>query len=103
VDEGLIFEEQLMTALCLQHSLPRVHLDCEEIPPRVRRAIPQREANRWRVVPFRIGEGALHIASAAVPTDEMVAAMRRFTSLEIRFYLISAREYEELQFEVRHF
>ena len=101
VAEGLIGGEQLMTALCLQHSLPRVQLDCEEIPPRVRRAIPLREANRWRVVPFRIGEGALHIASAAVPTDEMLVELRRFTRLEIRFYLISTCEYEELQFEVR--
>jgi adsorption protein B len=103
VDEGLIGEEQLMAALCLQHSLPCVLLDGDEIPPRVRRAIPLREANRWRVVPFRIGEGALHVASASVPTDEMMAEMRRFTRLEIRFYLISKREYEELQFEVRHF
>jgi hypothetical protein len=103
VDEGLIGEEQLMTALCLQHSLPRVRIDGEQIQPRVRRAIPLREANAWRVVPFRIGEGVLHVASASVPSDEMMAEMRRFTRLEIRFYLISKREYEELQFEVRHF
>jgi hypothetical protein len=38
-----------------------------------------------------------------VPTDEMMTELRRFTHLEIRYYLISSREYEELQFEVRSF
>jgi adsorption protein B len=103
VNEGLIGEEQLVGALCLQHSLSRVRLNCDEISVRVRRSIPLREANTWRIVPFRIGEGVLHIAGAAVPTDEMMKELRRFTRLEIRFYLISAREYEELQFEVRNF
>jgi adsorption protein B len=103
VDGGLIGEDQLLEALCLQHSLPRVVLNGDEIPLRVRRSIPLREANIWRVVPFRIGEGALHIAGAVVPTDEMMTELRRFTHLEIRYYLISSREYEELQFEVRSF
>jgi bacteriophage N4 adsorption protein B len=103
VDEGLLSEEQLMGALCLQHSLPRARLSCDEIPLRVRRSIPLLEANTWRVVPFRIGEGVLHIAGTGVPTDEMMKELRRFTRLEVRFYLISAREYDELQFEVPSF
>lgn len=102
VDEGLLSEDQMMEAQCLQHSLPRVRLNVEEISPRVRRTIPHREANRWRVVPFWIGEGSLHIATAAVPTDEMMAELRQFTRLEIRFYLISSREFEEQQREFQH-
>lgn len=103
LDEGLITADQMMEALCLQHSLPRAQLDWEQIPVRVRRTIPLREASRWRIVPFRIGEGALHIATTSVPTDEMLTEMRRFTRLDIRFYLISTREYEEFQREVQHF
>jgi len=103
VDEGLITEEQMIEALCVQHSLPRAHLNWEEISPRVRRTIPLREASNWRIVPFRIGEGALHIAGTTVPTDEMLEELRLFTLLDIRFHLISTREFEELQREVRHF
>ena len=95
--EGLVGEDEMMEALCLQHSLPRARCEQDEIPIRVRRAIPLREANAWRIVPFRIGEGALHIATPNVPTDEMLAELRRFTRLDIRFYLISSREYDELQ------
>ena len=102
VNEGLITEDQMMEALCLQHSLPRAHLAGEEISPRVRRTIPLRQADNWRIVPFRIAEGALHIATAAVPTDEMLTELRLFTRLDIRFYLISAREYDELQNEVQN-
>ncbi len=102
VDQGLIGEDHLMTALCLQHSLPRAQLDSAEIPPRVRRSIPLGAANAWRVVPFRIAEGTLHVAGTAAPTDELMIGLRLFTRLEIRFYLISNREYEGLRFEARH-
>jgi hypothetical protein len=101
VDEGLLSEEDLVAALCLQHSLPRARLDPEEIPLRVRRSLPLRACASWRVVPFRVGEGALCIAGASVPNDEMMTELRRFTNLEIRYYLISRREYEDLQLEAQ--
>lgn len=101
VDEGLLDEDDLVAALCLQHSLPRANLDREAITTRVLRSLPLRESAAWRVVPFRIGEGALCIAGASVPTDEMMTELRRFTNLEIRYYLISSREYEDLQMEAR--
>lgn len=101
VNEGLLDEEQLLSALCLRHSLPRARVSAEEIPLRVRRSIPRREAGTWGVIPFRVEEGALHVAAAAVPSDELLAGLRRFTRLEIRFYLISASEYEELRPEIQ--
>jgi hypothetical protein len=89
-----------MDALCLQQSLPRARLSPDEISPRTRRTIPQEAARSWRVVPFRVEDGTLHIASAAIPTDEMISSLRLFTQLEIRFHLISPREFEELQEDV---
>ena len=103
VEEGLVTEDQLMEALCLQHSLPRAHLDEEEISVRIRRTIPLRLAEDWRIVPFRIADGALHVATAEIPTDEMLMELRRYTRLDIRFYLISTREYYELHSEVQSF
>ena len=100
LEEGLVTEEQLMDALCLQQSLPRAHLSVDKISPRTRRTIPQEAARSWRVVPFRVEDGTLHIASAAIPTDEMISNLRQFTQLEIRFHLISPREFEELQEDV---
>jgi adsorption protein B len=99
---GLVTEEQFMDALCLQQSLPRVHLSPASISPRTRRTIPQEAIRSWRVLPFRVEDGTLHVASAAVPTDEMISHLRLFTRLEIRFHLISPREFEELQHEDIH-
>jgi adsorption protein B len=100
LDGGLVTEEQIMEALCLQQSLPRARLSPAEISPRTRRTIPQEAARSWRVVPFRVEDGTLHVASARVPTDEMISNLRLFTQLEIRFHLISPREFEELQEDV---
>jgi adsorption protein B len=100
LDQGLVTEEQLMDALCLQQSLPRARLSAGGISPRTRRTIPQEAARTWRVLPFRVEDGTLHIATAGVPTDEMISHLRLFTQLEIRFHLISPREFEELQQEV---
>jgi len=103
VEEGLVEEEQMIEALCLQHSLPRAHLDWEAIPARVRRTIPLREANTWRIVPFEVMDGALHVASATIPSDEMLAELRLFTPLDIRFYLISNREFDASQSAVQRY
>ena len=65
-----------------------------------------RLADAFRRLPIpvigRIAEGTLHVAGTAAPTDELMIGLRLFTRLEIRFYLISNREYEGLRFEARH-
>jgi len=96
VSEGLLGEDDALEALCLQHSLPRAPVDALDAPPRVRRTLPARVAERWRAVPFRIASGTLHVATATVPSDEMLADLQGFTLLKIRFYLISSREYDGL-------
>ncbi len=102
LDQGLVTEEQFMDALCLQQSLPRARLSPGSISPRTRRTIPQEAIRSWRVLPFRVEDGTLHVASAGVPTDELISHLRLFTRLEIRFHLISPREFEELQQEDVH-
>ena len=97
LNHGLVTEEQLMEALCLQQSLPRVQLSAAKISPRTRHTIPLETARAWRVLPFRVEDGALHVATAGVPTDEMISHLRLFTRLELRFHLISPREFEELK------
>jgi adsorption protein B len=93
---GLVSEEVLMAALCRQHSLPRIRLYATEINPRLRHSIPHEVGENWRVIPFRAERGALHVACAMVPDDEMILALSQYTRMSLRFYLITAREFEEL-------
>ena len=65
----------------------------------VTRALPARLARKWRVLPYRIAAGELHVAGAELPVEEMSADIRRFSSLEIRFQLVTPAEFEELAAE----
>ena len=60
------------------------------------RALPAAMARKWRVLPFRIAAGELHVAGSDVPGEEMQQDIRRFSSLELRFHLVTPTEFEEL-------
>jgi hypothetical protein len=51
---------------------------------------------QWRVLPFRVAEGGLYLAGPETPSSEMSAALRSFTSLDIRFHLVTPAEFEKL-------
>ncbi len=96
VANGALTEESLYEALSLQQGLPFTHVEVDQIVPRVARALPARVARQWRVLPFQIAEGSLLLASPELPTPELTSAIRNFTSLEIRFHLVTPSEYEHL-------
>jgi hypothetical protein len=53
-------------------------------------------AQKWRVLPFRIAAGELYVAGSELPDEEMRRDIGRFSSLEIRFHLVTPTEFEEL-------
>jgi hypothetical protein len=48
------------------------------------------------VLPFRVAEGRLFVAGPDLPSPEMNAALRTFTTLEIRFHLVTPTDYQVL-------
>jgi len=96
VGSGELTEAALYEALSLQQGLPVAHVDAQQIPPRVARALPERVAREWRVLPFNVIDGSLLLASPDLPTPAMAEAIRPFTALEIHFHLVTPSEYEQL-------
>ncbi len=96
VQLGSLSEDTLYEALSFQQGLPRTHVQASEIPRRIARALPEPVARKWRVLPFKIEDGSLFLAGTGLPTAAMTAAVRPFTSLEIRFHLVTPTEYEKL-------
>ncbi len=96
VQSGALAEHALYEALSLQQGLPLTHVEVQEVALGVARALPERLARQWRVLPFQVSEGSLLLASPELPTPTMTAALRAFTSLEIRFHLMTPSEYEHL-------
>lgn len=93
---GLIDEYDLYAALSVQNNLPLACPEPEDVSVAVTRALPAGVARKWRVLPFRIAAGELYVAGAEIPGDEMHRDIRRFSSLEIRFQLVTPSDYEEL-------
>ncbi len=60
------------------------------------RALPVALARKLRVLPFRIAAGELYLAGPDLPGEHLHENIRRFSSLDIRFHLITPAEFEEL-------
>ena len=96
VGRGLIGEADLYAALSLQNHLPLGKPDENTVSKPVTRALPAALSRKWRVLPFRISAGELYLAGSELPGDEMQNDIRQFSSLEVRFHLVTPTEFEEL-------
>jgi adsorption protein B len=96
VANGALNELNLYEALSLQQGLPIARIEPSEVPLRVARALPERVVREWRVLPFKIADGSLLLASPDLPTPAMTAAVRPFTALELRFHLLAPSDYKQL-------
>jgi adsorption protein B len=93
---GMITEEDVYAALALQNNLPMGKPEPSAVSVPVTRALPAAVAKKWRILPFRIVAGELYMAGSELPGDEMQREIRRFSSLEIRFQLVTPTDYAEL-------
>lgn len=93
---GKLSEEHLYEALSLQQSVPSGHLEPREIGANIARSLPRHVVRDWKVLPYRIASGSIFLASPEVPTDEMTRALRSFTRLSLRFFLVTPANFELL-------
>jgi adsorption protein B len=88
--------EALYQALSFQQGLPLAQVEPDAVPWQVAHALPEDAIRQWQVLPFRIAERNLFVASPEPPGPETAQALRAFTSLEIRFHLVTPAEFERL-------
>ena len=94
---GVISEEDLYTAISLEQNLPVGKPDVVSQP--VTRSFPAEVSRRWQVLPFKVVAGSLYVAGPEPPTDEMNEELRGFSSMEIRFQLVTPTDFEKLKQE----
>jgi adsorption protein B len=99
VSKGCLNEDDLYAALALQNQLELGKPAPEHISPQVTRALPTSIARKWRVLPFRIAAGELYLAGSELPGEAMQNEIRRFSTLDIRFRLITPTEFNEMASE----
>ena len=96
ISSGYLSADDLYIALALQNRLEIGTPAPSEISIAVTRSLPAAVARRWRVLPFRIAAGELYLAGPEPPDEEMQQEIRRFSSLEIRFHLVTPAAYDKL-------
>jgi adsorption protein B len=60
------------------------------------RALPQHVVRGWKVLPFKVAEGRMFLATPAAPPEALKQELRRYTRLEVRFQLVSHANFEQL-------
>ena len=93
---GKVSEQDLYQALGLQAGLPAGPLARDAVDRRATRALPAEAVQRWKVLPYRVETGRLHIATADVPSKELTRDLASLSELEIRFHLLPPRELADL-------
>ena len=93
---GKISEEDLYDALSLQQSVPVGKLRAAEISQRTARSLPKQVIQGRKVLPYRIAEGNMFLASPEIPTDELSETLRGFTRMTPRYQLVTPANFEEL-------
>jgi adsorption protein B len=101
IGEHLVASERLSPrdlyeALSLQHGLPLAELETHRIPTCVVRALPRDVIREFKVLPFRVSEGTLHLAGPEFPSSKLHAVLGAFTTLELKFHLLPPNEFERL-------
>lgn len=93
---GRLSEDHVYDGLSLQQALPVEQIEPDDVPAAVARALPERAARHWRVLPFRVSGGQLCLAGPEAPTAAMTAALRALTPLELKFHLLTPARFESL-------
>jgi adsorption protein B len=93
---GFLTEAQLYEAVSRQQSLQTGRVSPQQVKPNVARGLPWEVIRNWRVMPFKVEMGSLFVAGPELPTEEMQRDLKRYTSLDVRFQLITPANFAEL-------
>jgi adsorption protein B len=89
-------EENLYRALSLQAGLELGLPKAGEVSARATHALPADTSRRWKVLPYRVSAGQMHLLTPEIPTTEMLHDLERVATLDLRFRLVQPRDYDRM-------
>lgn len=99
VQERKISEAQLYEALSAHAGIPLGRPPSRDVNRAATRVLPAEAARRWKVLPYRLAMGQLHVLTSDVPSEEMAHDLTLLSGLEIRFRLVCPSDLEEMSAE----
>ena len=92
----LITEEKLYYALSVQAGIPLGAPVARQISRSATRVLPVEAVRRWKVLPYRLEMGQLHLLTPELPSEEMTRELAVLSTLELRFRLVLPSDYRKL-------
>jgi adsorption protein B len=89
-------EEHLYQALSSQAGIPLGAPDPQEVHRLATRVLPAEAVRRWKVMPYRVTVGQLHLLTPDVPSEQLTRELASYSRLEVRFRLVRPREFEAI-------
>ncbi len=101
IGEYLVFlqqlsEENLYRALSVQGGIPLGAPKHGEVNRMATRMLPVEAALRWKVLPYRVDLGQLHLVTPECPSAEMAEELASLCTLELRFRLVRPVEFRRM-------
>jgi adsorption protein B len=97
VRAGSLSEDEYCEALSLQQGLPAGRIAPRDVERRAVRTLPRTVLNELRVLPFRLADGALYVATPRAPGEAVTTALNRFTRLRVMFHLTTSSNFRQLE------
>ena len=92
VQQGWVTEEQLMTGLSKQLSLPFIELSNYNVSRSALGAIPKEVAERYLCFPFDQDEQEIFVAMGDPSNEEAIEEVRKRVPLSVQFFLAAPSE-----------
>ncbi len=92
-----VTEADLCRAMSLQSGLPWADVDVSQVKHSVVRSLPVRIEKEFKVLPFRVWEGRLHLAAMRVPEEKVLQTIGKLTRLQLKFQLVTRVNYAQLR------
>jgi bacteriophage N4 adsorption protein B len=83
-------------SLALPAAFAEAIIDADQVRREAARALPLYFVRRWKVLPFKVAEGSLFLATPVPPSENLGEDLKRFTRLAVRYQLVSKQNYETL-------
>ena len=96
VQSGKLSEENLYLALSVQSGIPVGSVTIRDVDRLATRVLPAEASRRWKVLPYRVETGHLHVAVSEVPSGEAMREVAELSALEISYRLVRPTEFARL-------
>jgi adsorption protein B len=99
VESRGLSEDALYCALSLQSGIPAEPVTCRDVDRLATRIFPVETARRWKIVPYRVESGQVHVAVGDLPSRELTRKLAGLSTLTLRFSLVRPAQFAQLSRE----